>query len=104
MEKVRPRHNRARACNLTSVDTNNDGTPEATDDACGDLPALDVEKTFVSAALQANGTYNVIYTITVSNEGGAGQYDLKDTPGLTTILPSTALHTLPTRRATVAAA
>ncbi|MBK8705143.1 MAG: hypothetical protein IPN33_17300 [Saprospiraceae bacterium] len=55
--------------NYTAVDANNDGVWEDDDDACGDLPALDVEKDFVSAALQANGTYNVTYTITVSNEG-----------------------------------
>ncbi|MBK8705162.1 MAG: hypothetical protein IPN33_17405 [Saprospiraceae bacterium] len=38
--------------NLTSVDTNNDGTPEDTDDACGDLPGTQVKKDFVSAALK----------------------------------------------------
>jgi len=67
--------------NRASVDTNNDGIPEDTADACGDLPALELDKTFVSAVLQANGSYNVTYTITVANEGGAGQYDLNDAAG-----------------------
>ncbi|MBK8705142.1 MAG: DUF11 domain-containing protein [Saprospiraceae bacterium] len=66
--------------NFTSIDTNNDGTPDDDDDACGDLPALELEKTFVSATSNGNGTYNVVYNITVENTGGQGQYDLTDTP------------------------
>ncbi|MBK9735312.1 MAG: carboxypeptidase regulatory-like domain-containing protein [Saprospiraceae bacterium] len=49
----------------------------------GIYPEIKVElnKTFVSAAIQPNGTFNVTYTITVNNIGGPGKYDLKDTPG-----------------------
>ncbi|MDZ4682322.1 MAG: SdrD B-like domain-containing protein [Saprospiraceae bacterium] len=67
--------------NRASVDTNNDGEPEDEAEDCGDLPALELDKAFVSAVLQPNGTYNVTYTITVDNEGGAGQYDLRDAAG-----------------------
>jgi uncharacterized repeat protein (TIGR01451 family) len=67
--------------NLAAIDTNNDGQPEATADDCGDLPDLNVTKTFVSATRTAQGVYEVRYNITVSNGGGEGQYDLTDTPG-----------------------
>ena len=44
-------------------------------------PDLDLEKTFVSATVQADGSYDVVYTIAVTNSGGAtGTYGLTDTP------------------------
>ncbi|MCH2081056.1 MAG: hypothetical protein MK226_01635, partial [Saprospiraceae bacterium] len=68
--------------NMTELDLTNDGTPEQTDDACGDLPAIDHEKSFVSAIQQANGSHNVVYTVVVNNSGAAaGAYDLTDVPG-----------------------
>jgi hypothetical protein len=67
--------------NKAELDTNNDGTPEQTDDACGDLPNITLVKDLVSVAPAANGRYTVTYTVTVKNTGGAtGQYTLKDTP------------------------
>ncbi|MDN3635365.1 choice-of-anchor A family protein, partial [Neolewinella lacunae] len=67
--------------NTAYLDTNGDGQPDASDDACGDLPNVELEKTFVSATVQPNGSYNVVYTIAVTNNGGAtGTYGLTDTP------------------------
>ncbi|MBK8425847.1 MAG: hypothetical protein IPL27_07720 [Lewinellaceae bacterium] len=67
--------------NRSTLDTNGDGNADITDDACGDLPNLTMRKNFVSAVPEGNGTYNVTYTVTVSNNGGAaGAYTLKDTP------------------------
>jgi hypothetical protein len=67
--------------NEARLDLDDDGTPELTDDACGELPAIMLDKSFVSAVGQNNGTYDVTYTISVSNNGGAtGEYDLSDTP------------------------
>jgi len=43
------------------------------------LPIINLAKTVVgSAVLEANGTYTVVYTITASNSGGPGTYDLVD--------------------------
>ncbi|MBC7884781.1 MAG: DNRLRE domain-containing protein, partial [Saprospiraceae bacterium] len=42
---------------------------------------IELDKNFISAIVQPNGTFNVTYTIIVANTGGPGQYDLKDTPG-----------------------
>ncbi len=68
--------------NLAELDTNNDGNPDDEDDACGDLPNIILDKTFVSVTPLPNGTYNVVYTIAVTNNGGAaGTYGLTDTPG-----------------------
>ncbi|HRK82680.1 MAG TPA: SdrD B-like domain-containing protein, partial [Saprospiraceae bacterium] len=55
--------------NRATVDTNNDGTPEDTAEACGELPNIILDKTFVSATVQPNGSYNVVYTIAVTNNG-----------------------------------
>ncbi len=41
---------------------------------------LEINKSFVDAVAQANGSYNVTYSIAVINTGGPGQYDLKDMP------------------------
>ncbi|NRA48168.1 MAG: carboxypeptidase regulatory-like domain-containing protein, partial [Phaeodactylibacter sp.] len=68
--------------NLAELDLNNDGTAELTDEACGDLPAIELEKSFISAVQQGNGNYLVTYEVSVINSGGAaGSYDLYDTPG-----------------------
>ena len=61
---------------------NNDGTPDAEDEACGDeIPAISHDKAFVDAVQQADGSYDVTYTVVVENDGAAGQYDLTDIPG-----------------------
>ena len=53
------------------------------DETCGDLPLNIIhEKIFVSATLNMDGTYDVIYNILVDNIGGlAGIYGLQDQPG-----------------------
>ncbi|MBL0026215.1 MAG: hypothetical protein IPO98_15065 [Saprospiraceae bacterium] len=51
------------------------------DDACGDIPNITLVKDFVSVTPKANGSFDVVYKITVGNNGGApGTYSLKDTP------------------------
>jgi hypothetical protein len=68
--------------NLAQIDVTGDGQPDRSDDACGNLPNVILDKTFVSATVQPNGSYNVVYTIAVTNNGGAqGTYTLTDTPG-----------------------
>jgi hypothetical protein len=67
--------------NRAELDRNGDGTIEVSDDACGDIPNLEVQKSFISAVQLANGTYDVSYSITVLNNGGTvGTYSVKDTP------------------------
>ncbi len=67
--------------NESRMDSNNDGTPEETKKACGDLPYIVTTKTFTSKTDLGGNMYNVNYTITVQNLGGAvGQYDLTDVP------------------------
>ncbi|MBK8425844.1 MAG: hypothetical protein IPL27_07705 [Lewinellaceae bacterium] len=67
--------------NRAELDVNGDGNADITDDACGDLPNITMRKDFGSAVPNGNGSYNVTYKITVSNNGGAsGAYTLKDTP------------------------
>ncbi|MCB9345884.1 MAG: hypothetical protein H6573_00035, partial [Lewinellaceae bacterium] len=68
--------------NATALDLNNDGTPEERDEICEDLPYITHEKNGPTiSALQPDGSYNVTYTVTVRNLGGAtGDYDLTDTP------------------------
>ena len=67
--------------NESRLDTNNDGTPEETKKACGDIPYLDMTKSVASINPLGGNMYNVLYTITVKNLGGAnGQYDLTDAP------------------------
>jgi uncharacterized repeat protein (TIGR01451 family) len=67
--------------NESRLDTNNDGTPDEIDEACGDVPNITHDKTFVSVTEQPDGTWNLVYRIDVLNNGGAtGQYDLEDKP------------------------
>jgi hypothetical protein len=61
--------------NKAEVDRTGDGITDITDDACGDLPNITMVKDFVNVTPQANGSYNVLYRITVGNNGGAtGSY------------------------------
>jgi hypothetical protein len=67
--------------NESLLDRNNDGVPDQIREACGDVPYITHDKSFVAATRQPNGTWNVNYTITVFNSGGAtGRYDLVDEP------------------------
>jgi uncharacterized repeat protein (TIGR01451 family) len=65
--------------NTASLDTNNDGIQDVEDDACGDLPAISHDKNLTSITQTGARSFEVKYTITVENEGGAaGAYDLND--------------------------
>jgi hypothetical protein len=67
--------------NKAEVDRTGDGITDLTDDACGDIPNITLIKDFVSVTPKANGSFDVVYKITVANNGGAtGTYSLKDTP------------------------
>jgi len=67
--------------NRSLLDVNNDGTPDQTDEVCGDLPYITHEKTISSVSQTTANTYNVVYQVVVRNTGGLmGQYDLSDTP------------------------
>jgi len=67
--------------NRSLLDVNNDGTPDQTDEVCGDLPYITHEKTISSVTQTTANTYNVVYQVVVRNTGGLpGQYDLTDTP------------------------
>ena len=63
--------------------TGSDSDTDLTDnDACTGLPepGINLAKTVVgSALLEADGTFTVVYTITATNTGGPGVYDLVDT-------------------------
>ena len=68
--------------NQTELDLNNDGIADEVDTACGDLPAIDLEKEIISAVQLPDGSYDVTYTVVVSNAMDTlGTYDLTDTPG-----------------------
>ncbi|MGB5026756.1 MAG: hypothetical protein WBO44_15485, partial [Saprospiraceae bacterium] len=68
--------------NQSTIDTNNDGVVEETKEACGDLPYIVSNKTLTSISPLGGNMYNVVYSITAQNLGGAnGQYDLTDVPG-----------------------
>jgi hypothetical protein len=57
------------------------GQPGRDADACGDLPNIVHDKEFVSATAAAGDTWDVVYRITVNNNGGAsGTYSLSDQP------------------------
>ncbi len=67
--------------NEATIDTNGDGIPNDTDDACIDLPYLVMSKTLSSVEIQADGSYELIYQIIVENEGGlSDSYTLYDLP------------------------
>jgi uncharacterized repeat protein (TIGR01451 family) len=59
------------------------GQPGRDADACGDLPNIAHDKEFVSATAAAGDTWDVVYRITVNNNGGAsGVYTLTDQPAM----------------------
>ena len=65
--------------NEASLETNGTTTEN---EACGDLPVLEIAKSFDGASPNGDGTFTVTYTITVENTGGVtGTYGLEDTPG-----------------------
>jgi len=67
--------------NMVSLDDNNDGIADQTDEICADLPAISHEKTLTSITQTGARSYDIKYTITVLNEGGAaGEYGFTDTP------------------------
>jgi len=68
--------------NEASLDMNEDGEPDATDDACGELPHYTLEKELTDLTQTGAYTWTVTYEIDVCNDGGAiGTYDLDDVPG-----------------------
>ncbi|HRD06863.1 MAG TPA: SdrD B-like domain-containing protein, partial [Saprospiraceae bacterium] len=67
--------------NKAELDRTGDGITDVTDDACGDLPYVNMVKNLGTVTMNANGTYTVTYSIVVTNAGGAvSTYTLKDTP------------------------
>ena len=67
--------------NEALLDASGDGIPEVIDTACGDLPFLVLAKMLDSTVVTGLNCYDVYYTITVENIGGAaGTYDLIDDP------------------------
>ncbi|MEZ4984499.1 MAG: hypothetical protein R2795_05585 [Saprospiraceae bacterium] len=65
--------------NQADLDLNGDGQTDLTDNACGDLPNITLDKTVLGVVANADGTFTVSYQITVSNNGGAtGIYTLVD--------------------------
>ena len=68
--------------NATWLDLEGDGDKDEEDDACGDVPYIIVEKSTQSVTEQIDGSYDIVYTIKVTNLGGvADDYDLVDDPG-----------------------
>ena len=68
--------------NLSILDTPNDFNDER-DEACGELPIINHVKSGPVVVKQGPNTYDVTYTITVTNSGFAtGKYTLNDIPGL----------------------
>jgi len=67
--------------NEARLDLNNDGVPDEVSEDCGDLPEITHIKQPVSTTQQPDLSWNVVYRITVSNNGGLpGFYDLVDEP------------------------
>jgi hypothetical protein len=68
--------------NESKLDSNNDGIPEETDKACGDLPYVIHDKRLANITPLGGNMYHVTYQMNVRNLGGTtGVYDLTDTPG-----------------------
>lgn len=51
--------------NQSKLDSNNDGTPEDVDEACGDLPYVTSTKTITTITNLGGNMYNVSYAIVV---------------------------------------
>ncbi len=67
--------------NEANLDVNLDGNKDLTEDACDDVPYFIMDKTFVGFTMNADRSYHIVYSIVVSNIGGApGDYDLYDLP------------------------
>ncbi|MEZ4684822.1 MAG: SdrD B-like domain-containing protein [Bacteroidia bacterium] len=67
--------------NESQLDVNSDGTADARDTACADLPYLILTKTLAATPLTGTGPYTVHYVLTVENIGGvATSYNLDDKP------------------------
>jgi uncharacterized repeat protein (TIGR01451 family) len=67
--------------NMVQLDVNSDGSIDDEDDACGNLPELEVVKNFEGIVFNTDGTYTVTYTVTVNNIGQVATiYDLDDAP------------------------
>ncbi|MBK9994322.1 MAG: DUF11 domain-containing protein [Saprospiraceae bacterium] len=67
--------------NQSSLDNDNDGDVDEVDDACGDLPYIIHEKTYLSTTQTGPRNYRINYQITVRNLGGvSGTYELVDQP------------------------
>jgi len=65
--------------NQTTLDSNNDGVADLQDEVCADLPAITHNKVLTDITQVGARDYEVKYTITVQNDGGApGMYDLAD--------------------------
>ncbi len=68
--------------NNAALDLDNDGTPDAEDSDCGELPYLVLDKATDTIIPLGDNCYDIIYLLTVENIGGAtGTYDLTDDPG-----------------------
>ncbi|MFT4535735.1 MAG: hypothetical protein ACI9P5_003105, partial [Saprospiraceae bacterium] len=67
--------------NKAELDRNGDDLTDIIDDACGDLPYLNITKVAGTPVAVGDGTYDISYTVTVVSVGGVGtNYDLSDTP------------------------
>jgi hypothetical protein len=67
--------------NESRLDANRDGTPDARDTACTDLPILVHKKRIIGITPTGVNSYRVDYQITVENKGGVStQYNLSDAP------------------------
>ena len=67
--------------NQSELDVDNDGIADEFDDVCGDLPYIVHEKTSTTPSQIGPNAFEVVYTIKVTNLGGAdGEYDLEDAP------------------------
>ncbi len=67
--------------NRTSLDANNDGTPDEFSEVCGDLPYITHQKTVQSVTQTGANTFRINYNIVVRNIGGvSGSYGLIDAP------------------------
>ena len=69
--------------NSASLDTNDDGIADDSDEACDDVPYLIIRKSISDFEEQPNGSFDITYLVEVENIGkDTGVYDLTDTPHL----------------------
>ncbi len=68
--------------NISFLDIDDDWIYDEQEQACGDFPALNHEKTLMSIEPTGDYTYDVKYNILVNNDGGIeSEYTLEDDPG-----------------------